>query len=77
MVERTNENASRGTNRPLLYKIYDPQNTGMKVVTVGFENEEPVNKTVQEVFRLNEWVAGACFLKAQTKKLPKDLNEAY
>jgi len=60
MVESSLTNDKRG-GRPLLYRIYDPQNTGAPIIPFG---EEPNKQTVKDAFHINNWVEGGCFLKA-------------
>lgn len=64
----------------MLYRIFDPTDSGAPLITVGYDHskDEPVKASVADAFRISNWVHGASFVKAQKAKISnKDVNEAY
>jgi hypothetical protein len=84
MVERLidtqrQHDLARDRHRCLLYRIFDPTDSGSQVVVVGYckQKNEPVKDNVKGAFNLSGWSVGSSFIKAQKMKFSnKDLNDA-
>ena len=85
MVERTVDNSrssgrQRDGQRCLLYRIFDPTDSGASVVTVSYnsDKDETTQASVSDTFRLNNVIMGSSFLKSQKTKIQtKELDDSY